>query len=192
MAASCPKCKSSELVPALSENSCSLEPNAGGSVLCCEECNGMWLSHSLVECVVDSGADLGLDDADDTSAEDSVDKRTGLCPLGHGILIRARVHLEDPFFLERCPHCGGIWFDSGEWRQLASSHLLRHLQDFWTPTWRRQRRESAIRDAYVTSLRVDLGDELYEALSKLADTLRRHPHRERALAFLQSAVVEDD
>lgn len=192
MSASCPKCKSSALVSALAENACEFEPGAEGSLLRCEECNGMWLSHSLVACAVDSGADLGLEDADESSAEDSVDQRTGLCPLGHGILIRARVHLEDSFFLERCPHCGGIWFDSGEWKQLASSHLLHHLQDFWTPTWRRQRRESALRFAYITSLKADLGQELYESVTRLAKELKDHPQRQRVLAFLQSEIVEED
>lgn len=187
----CPKCKTAELRSPIEAdgNACATEEV---TILRCERCRGTWLSQDMIACVAQSDDRPTLNDAQELLNAEGADKRTGLCPMGHGILIRARVQLDAPFFLERCAKCGGIWFDAGEWRRLASSHLLRHLQEFWTPTWRRERRENALRDAYLADLRADLGTVLFDKLMGLTEALRDHPHRERALIYLRRELSETD
>ncbi len=67
--------------------------------------------------------DVATTGADGTTHDD----KTGLCPEGHGIMVRAKIDVEDPFYLEKCTHCGGIWFDSGEWQQIAQHQLIESL-----------------------------------------------------------------
>lgn len=52
------------------------------------------------------------------------DARSGLCPEGHAILTRARVDTEEPFHIERCASCHGLWLDKGEWNRLSDMGLV--------------------------------------------------------------------
>jgi len=54
---------------------------------------------------------------------DDTDNRTGPCPSGHGIMIRAKVDIDEPFYLEKCTTCGGIWFDHGEWLRIVENNF---------------------------------------------------------------------
>jgi Zn-finger nucleic acid-binding protein len=150
----------------------------------CPSCGGIWLR---VEDAERLGGDprfttLGTEGAAEAP---SADHRAGLCPEGHGILSRARVAAGQGFFLDRCTTCFGIWFDGGEWSQLASRHLLGDLRLFWSSTWQAQEREKRREAEYQDWLRARLGEPLFQELAALATRLRGHPSRSEALAFLQ-------
>jgi Zn-finger nucleic acid-binding protein len=105
---------------------------------------------------------------------------------------RARVELDAPFYLERCVHCGGVWFDAGEWQRLATSHLLSSLLEFWTPAWRWRSQQEKARKAARERLSTRLGPELFEKLQALAAALNTHPARDEALAFLLNETQPHD
>ncbi|MCU1231380.1 MAG: hypothetical protein JWO97_4264 [Acidobacteria bacterium] len=114
-----------------------------------------------------------------------IDARSGMCPSGHGIMSRARIDAATPFTLERCASCFGVWFDRGEWRRVAEEHLVDELPQFWSREWQAKQRRIRSRVAHLESAKEDFGAELYEQLAQLADTLRSHPRRSEALAFLR-------
>jgi len=183
----CPKCKDSVLIRPLppTQESRVRQPHA------CTECGGLWVTREEMDShdgvftenpSLEPDADLPFDP----------DKRTGLCPLGHGLLIRARMDLDPPFFLERCSACGGIWFDKGEWNRVAENHLIDNLSDFWTSAWQRKQRQEKNRQTYLEMNKSVLGPDLYEEILRLADTLRDHPEKLRAMALLRQEILESE
>ena len=177
----CPKCRDIELARA----------PKGIRALRCPHCKGTWLPRDEAKLEVVGAL---LDGESTIRAEFDPDQRTGLCPMGHGILIRAKVELEDPFHLERCVECHGIWFDPGEWHILASSHLLEHLDQLWDPAWRHALRRERAAAEEREALAVDLGRPTFELLGTLANALRERSPRLKsaALAWLAEELAEDD
>ncbi len=175
----CPKCKNRALasMPAL--------PDVGSPKVC-TRCRGLWVEQSLYR-----------NPAAQTISEEPIvtkprtprgrDLRTGLCPHGHGLLGRTRVGLEPRFYLDRCPHCGGIWFDRGEWDRIARARLLDSLPQLWTQSWRRRQQAAEARADHLTWARRRFGTELLGELQKLARRLEDSPVRSEALAFLREA-----
>jgi Zn-finger nucleic acid-binding protein len=202
----CPKCRNRELEPIPGYEEAPPLPEAAGMdaelgeevllwpgpPLRCRGCRGLWmprqrlaeLSAAGVQAPPGSNVDPAV-----LAREKGVDGRAGLCPIGHGFLTRARVDLDSTFYLDRCAHCGGIWFDPGEWTRLAGSPLLEHLDDLWDAGWRRRVRQEQAREKHREFLRKTLGDTLLERLNGLAEVLRSHPGRSTALAFLIEASI---
>ena len=116
------------------------------------------------------------------------DHRTGLCPHGHGILIRARVEAGRQFHLERCGICRGVWLDKGEWQHLAANHFLEHLDDLWDPTWRKRQRDEHSRHEMDAALEQRLGQALFMQLVQIMGQLRRHPARAQVLAWIRARL----
>jgi Zn-finger nucleic acid-binding protein len=155
----------------------------------CPSCQGMWLRDGTTEQLKSSGLLEQLDSADTSRREQ--DKNTGLCPDGHGIMIRARVTHHDPFFLERCGHCHGIWLDAGEWTHLASENLLDHVDEFWSPRWRRRLREEAAEEQLSGDLTAHFVLELHERLDALASELAGREDAPMALAYLRQRILDE-
>ena len=172
----CPKCRD---VP-LKKPSGRATP-----VLRCYTCHGMWVEPTEIENIV---ASKGLLDPDSLLPQRAAaaDASAGLCPDGHGILTRARVEAKvgEPFYLERCAHCRGLWFDAGEWQRLAESHLLHHLEDLWDPEWQRQHRQRRAHQLNRQRLEDEIGDDVVKTLDRIADDLRDHPRESQAVAYL--------
>lgn len=171
----CPKCKTLDLE--------SLSPKAHYS---CIECGGIWITDTAHMQVPESVID---DTLRQSSADDNPDDRTGLCPAGHGIMLRAKVDIDDPFYLEKCGKCGGIWFDKGEWQRLASSHLAANLADFWTQSWQRSQHQQKNRESFLTVNKTVLGEDVFDKIMTLADLLKDHPEKIRALALLKQEIT---
>lgn len=152
----------------------------------CGGCGGLWVSRSSVPALQASGV---LEDVDTTTRADrEADKRNGLCPEGHGIMARARVSWEEPYFVERCPHCDGVWLDAGEWSRLSSEHLLSHLDELWLPSWRRRIQDEFGRTRLEEDLQEKLGPELFERAQRFGMELAAHAHGDVALAYIRELV----
>jgi Zn-finger nucleic acid-binding protein len=146
----------------------------------------MWVSiHDIEELSMPFVEDLKI------SLDDAVhyDEKTGLCPNGHGIMIRAKVDGDRPFYLEKCTHCGGIWFDHGEWQQIAKHHLIGNLADFWTTAWQRQKQKEKDRDSFIEINRKLIGDDVVRLIIQLGELLKNHPEKTRAMALLKQEIL---
>jgi len=163
------------------------EPKMPGAFRC-PRCKGLWLP-DVRAASVDHPERLRAVDADDVGNA-ALDKRPGTCPRGHGLLSRAAVEGSD-FHLDRCSHCNGIWFDVGEWNQLASGFALAHLDRLWDPVWRRAAREQAAAERWEAELRQELGDAPMDQLLGLLETLGGCSPKARtmAMAFMQERLT---
>lgn len=168
----------------------------------CTRCHGFWLTRDQVAEVEARGGRLELEPAEGPAPDQELDRRGGLCPDCGRILVRAPIEerreetreegpAEDggAFYLDRCAHCGGIWFDAGEWRELAGEPVAEDLSRLWDPEWRRHRLEERNRRAYLARLQEGLGPELFEAVEGLIGLLRAEPGRKAAaLAYLHGEL----
>jgi Zn-finger nucleic acid-binding protein len=176
----CPKCRSVHLQRA---EGTLAHLDVSERVLACPVCGGYFLPHKLVE-HWHSEPFVEPGENSPESMRPELDRKTGLCPMGHGILVRARVDGDQVFHLERCGFCRGVWLDRGEWQRLASSRFLQHLDDLWDPTWQRQQRDERLQRTLDRALFDQLGAELYRDLVTVIGRLKEHPSRAQALAWI--------
>lgn len=171
----CPKCSSS-LAP--------VDPRTG-LALGCAGCGGLWARAGALEALP------APEGAVESSVRAPNDERTGLCPDGHGILLRGRVDEEGAatFYLERCPACRGVWFDAGEWSRIASSPLRSRLDELWDPAARRDALRARQEARLAADLRARLGDALYDDLVRVVTALESHEGRGAALAFIADRLA---
>jgi Zn-finger nucleic acid-binding protein len=173
----CPKCKTIELRgggPYASPG------NRAGS---CPTCGGIWIQSNNFSAIADHFGESPKDSPESEENNDP-DSRTGLCPDGHGIMIRAKVPLEPPFYLEKCGACGGIWFDRGELSRVLESDLISNLSVIWTMAWQRRQHQQEGLEQYRRIQKEKLGEEIYEQIVRLAEILKDHPHKIRGISLL--------
>ncbi len=169
----CPKCRTEDLLK-----------EGFGKPFSCPECSGMWLDKNM-KATSFSPEDTVLPEI--TAIGDHDDK-TGLCPACHGILIRAKVDDDAPFYLERCSACGGIWFDRGELQTILENKLFENLADFWSRSWQQKQRKEKERSDYLALNRAHLGESVFDTVLQLSEILKNHPEKNRAVAFLQQEI----
>ena len=170
MTRNCPKCENQTL------------SNLGRDAARCPKCHGVF---------VPRGARPELDESAEPSGPAPGDAVGGQCPADHSIMSRAAIDLGGTaMHLERCSSCKGVWFDAGEWSELAHRQLLDRLDDFWTAEWRTEQRRQRNQENYDRRLAEEFGPELLGELRAIAAKLRGHERRSQALAFLRDASDE--
>lgn len=170
----CPKCKDLKL-----------RKKEFSSPFSCDNCGGLWLDFEKIPSFFET---ITLTDTTQP-AKNVNDGKAGFCPAGHGLLTRAKVEdSENPFYLEKCSTCGGIWFDNGEWLRIINNNLAHHINDIWCSSWQAQQRKRKNRNTYLEMNRAVLGEELFTKVLELSLLLKGHPERGRALALLQQEM----
>jgi Zn-finger nucleic acid-binding protein len=144
----------------------------------------MWLESEKLPGFIEASSEFHSEE----SGNSEHDEHTGICPSGHGIMIRARIDIAEPFFLEKCSLCGGIWFDRGEWQKIVNSNFARNLNELWCRSWQARQRRDSSRQSYLESNKKLLGEGVYNEIMLLAQTLKDHPEKGRALALLQQEI----
>ncbi len=184
MTADCPKCRKHSL-HSYKERQVDSTHVTRPPPLKCEICRGVWLPVRELERWKKVKAELETQ-VPRSPMNVEADKRTGLCPMKHGLLERgAPVEVDgDTFRLERCPHCGGIWFDPGEWNRLVRGDLLETLEKFWDPLYRKQRRTKEALESREDLLKRMLGPDTFDAMEALISLLADHPMRSVAIAHM--------
>ncbi len=172
----CPKCKTTELK----------KPNLNSPYFC-KECKGMWLSNNENSNLTD----ITFENIEVDSTSENDDK-TGLCPSGHGIMIRAKVDIDEPFYLEKCTACGGIWFDKGEWQRIAENSLSDNLSNIWSKSWQKKQSEVKNRKSFLEMNQKLLGEEIFNNIINISKKLKDHSDKDRAIALLQQEINHVD
>jgi Zn-finger nucleic acid-binding protein len=173
----CPKCKD-----------VSLKKKDYDSPYNCNICGGIWVEFDKVPAFFDTMSNVESKEI----AGNLNDDKTGFCPLGHGLMTRAKVESnDDPFYLEKCSSCGGIWFDNDEWRRVINNKLEENLNDIWCSSWQTQQRKKKSRTNYLEINKKILGMEVFERVLELSEILKDHPEKGRAMALLHQEIEQN-
>jgi len=107
-----------------------------------------------------------------------------LCPDCKHILGRYEVGHDLSFVLDHCAHCGGIWFDGGEWEALKARNLHDDVQAIFSDVWQAKIRHEAQAERHEQNLRALLGEEDLAELRRVKGWLMAHPQRYAIHALL--------
>lgn len=151
----------------------------------CKKCGGMWLEFEKIPEFFES---ISLEESKEIT-ENVNDEKAGFCPSGHGLLIRAKVEDKtNPFYLEKCATCGGIWFDNEEWQRIINNNLVDNINEIWCSSWQTQQRNKKSRDTYLKANRKIFGENLFNKIIEQSILLKEHPDKGRAIALLQQEI----
>ncbi|MEX0654412.1 MAG: zf-TFIIB domain-containing protein [Phycisphaeraceae bacterium] len=106
------------------------------------------------------------------------------CPECGTFLIRRQVGKGFAFHLDRCGHCGGLWFDRDEWATLKQHHLHDDVHFVFTEAWQAERRREQQEQAEQRRLREQLGEADLARLHEVRQWIEQHPQRHVILAQL--------
>ena len=176
----CPKCRDVDLIPLRDDV-------YRNQMKFCRKCQGLWLYKEALSSADGPVPSLPSDEA---GHDDDADRKAGLCPFGHGVLLRARVDTDPAFFLDRCSTCGGVWFDRGELHLVAMAGLTEQLPDLWSLEWQRERRRKRHRQEYLEDMKNKFGEDLYQRLTEVVDMLKGNPLKRQVLDFLIDELRE--
>jgi Zn-finger nucleic acid-binding protein len=178
----CPKCSKSELVNGLLSDLLFTKY--------CQECAGEWISGRNYQ---NWRSDrLGTAPNPDLIAQNyhlpytpsPFDTKTAQCPECQRIMARGKISLEQPFYLEHCLTCGGIWCDRGEWEILEQLNLHTNISQIFSGTWQAKARASHLNELERQAVIDKVGVKLAQQVFDLADILTKHPDGDFAAAYL--------
>ena len=184
----CPKCKNSELRSGILSSHLAVED--------CEECKGTWIpaenymnwqSHQpqISQNKIRFADTLNVD-----YVQSPYDTKGALCPECRRYLSRAKVMLENPFYVERCANCQGVWCDHGEWDVLETLGLHTTIDQLFSAEWQTQARQlqqiSKERQATIDKL----GGELANLVFEVGEKLKEHPNGDFGVAYLMRQISE--
>ncbi len=109
-----------------------------------------------------------------------------LCPDCKRIMLRFKILPNVDFYLDRCSHCNGVWFDKNEWEVLVARNLHDKVNQFFTEPWQLHVREEEAHSALDKFYSQKFGAADYAKLQEIRGWLQTHPLRAMFLAYLQA------
>lgn len=109
-----------------------------------------------------------------------------LCPHSGHIMIRYKVVPQAEFYVDRCRHCNGVWFDANEWDFLVKNNLYDNVNEFFTQPWQDALRNTESKTTFEQLYLEKFGADDYQKAKDIRAWLTDHPKRNMLLAFLQS------
>ncbi|MBE9066101.1 zf-TFIIB domain-containing protein [Leptolyngbya cf. ectocarpi LEGE 11479] len=165
------------------------------AVHACETCEGQWVSSydywHWLEWQPSNGK-IKHCDALDISDRVSDNRRASFCPECNHLMRRAKVGHGLEFYLDRCSHCGGIWFDRGEWDILQVHNIHNKVHLVFSEPWQSQIRQAEFNRVLEETYRSALGDEDYAQALRIRSWLEQHPHRDYILSVLNQVPPSED
>lgn len=156
----------------------------------CPDCKGTWIPPGEYETWQARQQRINPDPArltqplDVDFVESPYDAKAALCPDCGSYLARAKVSLRKPFFVERCPSCGGIWCDHGEWAVLEKLGFHTTIQMLFTQEWQTRVRHHELLEQERQATIDKLGSQVAEQVFALAKVLEDHPNGDFGVAYL--------
>ncbi len=177
----CPKCKS-ELVNGLLSDLLLTKH--------CRGCEGDWISGRNYQTWKSERAEIPPNHNVLTQnyqlpyTPSHLDGKTATCPECSSVMARGKITLKEPFYLEHCLTCGGIWCDRGEWAVLEQLKLDTNIAQIFSGIWQSQVRASHAnaleRQAVIDKVGIDIARQVFD----FADLLATHPNGDFAAAYL--------
>lgn len=113
-------------------------------------------------------------------------KSAKVCTECHHILLHCRVGHGLSFALDRCTHCGGMWFDRNEWDVLKSRNLHGSAHTIFSPVWQRKVHEQERLTRAERRWEKLLRENDLAEIKRIKAWLEAHPQRELLFSFLRS------
>lgn len=124
-------------------------------------------------------------------APSPLDAKAAPCPECSTMMARGKIALKQPFYVEHCLTCGGIWCDRGEWDVLEQLQLHTNIPQIFSSGWQAQARASHLnaleRQAVIDKVGVEMAQRVFE----LAEVLVQHPNGDFAAAYLMRRFDRD-
>lgn len=109
-----------------------------------------------------------------------------ICPDCGRLMRRFKIFPDVDYYLDRCSHCNGIWFDHREWEALAERNLHDNLHEFFTHPWQDNLRAGEAKTRMEAIYLLKFGAPDYEKIKDIRAWIQSHPQRNMLLAFLQA------
>jgi Zn-finger nucleic acid-binding protein len=109
-----------------------------------------------------------------------------LCPESGHIMKRFKIIPNVDFYLDRCSHCNGIWFDGNEWDILVSRNMQDKVNQFFTAPWQVKLHEKETRANMEKIYKDKLGADDYQRIQEVRAWLDKNPSKAMLIAFLQA------
>ncbi len=153
----------------------------------CSNCGGVWIdSNAYLAWWKGKGEDMPVREAaSQIDPSWNVDELK-LCPNSGRIMARYKILPDTEFYLDRCGHCNGIWFDRNEWDVLAERNLHDNINEFFTRPWQDELHAAETRNHLEKLYLEKFGAEEYEKIKQVRMWLKDHPKRGMLTAFLQA------
>ena len=167
------------------------------SVHGCQNCQGQWIPSydywHWLEWQPDSGR---IKPCNSVALSDKMrladHHQASFCPECQHLMRRAKVGHGLEFYLDRCSHCGGIWFDKGEWEILKAHNIHDKVHLIFSKPWQSQLRQTEFNRVLEETYRSALGDEDYAQALTIRAWLEQHPHRDYILSVLNQVPFSED
>jgi Zn-finger nucleic acid-binding protein len=156
----------------------------------CHECAGEWISgHNYQSWRSDRPETTTNPDAIAKNyhlpyTPSSFDAKAAACPECGRIMARGKISLKEPFYVEHCLTCGGIWCDRGEWEVLEQLNLHTNIPQIFSGTWQAKARASHMNELERQAVIDKVGVEMAQRVFDLAEVLAKHPNGDFAAAYL--------
>jgi Zn-finger nucleic acid-binding protein len=153
----------------------------------CATCEGVWIdSNAYLAWWKGKGEDVPVrTTASQIDPTWNVDELK-LCPNSGHILARYQILPDTPFYLDRCGHCNGIWFDKHEWDALVERGLHDNVNEFFTRVWQDHIHTEETRLHMEKLYREKFGTDDYEHIKQVRAWLKDHPRKGMLFAYLQA------
>jgi Zn-finger nucleic acid-binding protein len=162
----------------------------------CSCCEGAWIPADSYETWQQEQLSSELDPGKlaEFAAEDykpsPYDTQAALCPACGSYLARAKINLNNPFFIERCPSCNGIWCDGGEWEMLEKLEFHHAIPTLFTQEWQARVRRQEVMEQECQAMLAKFGEEIAQQIFDLAEVLEKHPNGDFGVAYLMRRFEE--
>ncbi|HWE03396.1 MAG TPA: zf-TFIIB domain-containing protein [Tepidisphaeraceae bacterium] len=152
----------------------------------CSDCRGHWVEADRYWKWLETRSATQSQAASGNPAAPVVESapKAKLCPECGRLLTRAKVGRGADFFLERCSHCGGIWFDADEWDTLLALGLHDDVHFVFSDAWQAEIARIDRQRQHDRLLREKLGDVDFDKIQQIKTWLDGHPHRVELYAIL--------
>ena len=175
----CPVCKTDSL------GSITLVENLPANQ--CSNCGGVWLpSNAYIAWWKGRGQDMPQKQAESNVDPNWDVDELKLCPESGRIMARYKILPDTEFYLDRCGHCNGIWFDKNEWDALVERNLHDNVNEFFTRPWQDDLHVAETRNHLEKLYLEKFGAEDYEHVKQIRAWLKDHPKQGMLIAFLQA------
>ena len=152
----------------------------------CQQCKGYWIPSYQYWKWLDKQGDIlpekPTEEAQVLPVDDS--KAGKLCPECGHFLTQKKVGHDVNFKLDRCNHCGGIWFDHNEWEILQSRNLHDEVHFIFSAAWQKQIKDEENKETHEERIKKIIGGNDYNKLRDINEWICSHPQKNTILSYI--------